>query len=950
MNIEPRSLVFILFITKSYTYIMKLLLLTAILFFSQFAISQTGSIKGQIKDNKTGETLIGANVIIKGTNKGAIADFDGNFIINNLAEGEYTLICSFISYQQIIISNVKVKANTATELNFAMQSEAVSIVGATVTARAVRNSENALVAMQLKSATSVNGISEKEISMNGDGDAASSLSRVSGVTIQDGKYIYVRGLGDRYSRTDLNGAMVPSLDPEKNNIQLDLFPSSIINNMMVYKTFSPELPANFAGGYVNIETKKFPEEFMVEIGTTVGINSQATFNKNFMTYAGGKTDFLGFDDGTRAIPEAAQGNIPFRYQDDEKLDNITRSFNKTMSPTTKAAPFNHGFNFTIGNNHKLFGKEVGYLFSYTYKHDYRYYEGGENGQYTLSAANSKFLQRDLQYTDSRGVDYVLWGLMGSASLKLNDNSSISLNIIRNQSGNSTSRYQEGWNNYHEVNVQTRSLQYAQRSFTTAQLLGEHTIKKLHKLKVKWHTAYSLSIQEQPDLRFFTNIYDITSSEDTIYKIDPAKQGVPARYWRNMQEYNFDTKIDFELPYEFLSNNSSLKFGGKLMTKNRDFSERRFDVNDNNDSYKGDVTEYLRDENIGMTIPEFPSKYGVFISDATQLSNTYFAYQNLIAAYLMTDQQINNKLRAVYGVRMETTDIYLESAKKDNPKGQLQNVDFLPAINLTFKPNKKINLRAAYTRTLARPSFRELAPYASFEFSGDYTLIGNENLERTLIDNIDFRFEWAMKPGELLSFDVFYKGFINPIERTFVTTAVGDELTFKNSDRADVYGIEFEIRKNLNFISGLKNFKVGLNVALVNSIVNIATDELDVIRTTDPTAAATRTMYGQAPYIINTYLNYSLKKIGLDARIVYNTTGEKLAVVVKGGTPNIYQAPRHSLNFTLKKSFGTKFSIILKASNLLNSTYVKNYTFNNKEYIYSSYNTGQAFAISFKYKL
>jgi len=929
---------------------MRIILLSIIILISHNIIAQNGIIKGQIIDIKTGETLIGANVIIKGTSTGAIADFNGNYSIKNLKEGKYTIICSFISYQQLIIDDVNVKNNSTLALNFAMESESVSIVGATIRARAIHNSENALVAMQLRSATSVNGISEKEISMNGDANAAASLSRVSGVTVQDGKYIYVRGLGDRYSRTDLNGSMVPSLDPEKNNIQLDLFPSSIISNMMVYKTFSPNLPANFAGGYVNIETKKFPEEFMLEIGTSMGINTQSTFNRNFKTYEGGKTDFLGFDDGTRDIPEEAQGEIPFRYQDDAKLDKITRSFNKTMEPTTKAAPFNHGLNFTFGNKNKLFNKEVGYIISYTYKHDYRYYENGKNGQYSLTSSTSSFLQKDLQYNDSRGVDYVLWGLMASASIKLNKNSSISLNLLRNQGGTSTSRYQEGWNNYHEINVQTRSLQYSERAFTTAQLIGEHTINKMKKLKLNWHIAYSKSTQEQPDLRFFTNIYDINSSEDTIYKIDPAKQGVPARYWRNMDENNIDIKLDLTLPYSIFNNEASLQFGGKMMAKHRDFSERRFDINDNNDSYNGSVFDYLKDKNIGMSIPEYPSKYGVFISDATQISNTYFADQNLLALYVMTDQKITDKLRAVYGLRAETTNIYLESAKKDNPTGELKNIDILPAINLTYKPNSKINLRYAYTRTLARPSFRELAPYASFEFAGDYTLIGNENLERTLIDNIDFRLEWAMKPGELISFDVFYKGFINPIERTFITTAVGDELTFKNSERADVYGLEFEIRKNLYFISAMKNFKLGLNVALVNSIVNIAGDELDVIRSTDPTAASTRTMYGQAPYIVNTYLNYSIKKVGLDARIVYNTTGKKLAVVVKGGTPNIYQTPRHSLNFTLKKSFGTKFSIILKASNLLNSAYVKNYTFNNKEYIYSSYNTGQTFAISFKYKL
>lgn len=911
--------------------------------------SQGGTIKGKVIDKKTKEPLIGANVVIKGTTKGAIIDFDGNYVIHNVQKGEITLICSFISYEPIEIKGIKVDNTSLITYDFGLESKSVQIKGAVVTARAITNTENALVAIQLKAAGSVNGISQKEITMNGDANAAASLSRVGGVNIEDGKYIYVRGLGDRYSRTDLNGAMIPSMDPEKNNIQLDLFPSSIISNMMVYKTFSPELPANFAGGYVDIKTKNFPESFFVNIGVSMGYNSQTTFNSDNITYEGGKTDFLGYDDGTRAIPTEAQGNIPFRYEDDAKLDKVTASFSKNMEPETKAAPMNHGLNFSIGSKNKLFGKEIGYLLSYTYKHDYRFYDNGENGQYSLSTSESEFLQKDLQYTDSRGIDYVIWGVLGSASMKINDNSTVSLNLIRNQAGNSTTRYQEGWNNYHEVNVQTRSLQYTQRSFNAAQLMGKHSVKAIKGLKFNWQATYSVSQQEQPDLRFFTNIYDINASEDTVFKIDPAKQGVPARYWREMREDNIDIKGDFIMPYKLFENEQKLKFGGKFMTKSRTFSERRFDINDNNDSYNGNVIDYLADDNIGMSIAEYPSKYGVYVSDATQISNSYEAYQNLIAAYLLTDQQLTSKLRAVYGLRLETTDIFLRSANPDNPVGELKNIDILPGVNLTYKPKKKINLRAAYSRTLARPSFRELAPYASFEFAGDYTLIGNENLQRTLIDNIDFRLEWAMQAGELISFDLFYKNFNNPIERTFVANAVGDELTFKNTDRAEVYGLEFEIRKNLDFISHMKNFKFGFNIALVNSIVNISGDELDVIRATDPTAASTRSMYGQAPYVINTFLNYSMHKIGLDARLIYNNTGKKLAVVVKGGTPNIYQSPRHSLNFSLRKSFNNKFDITFKARNILNSAYIKTYEYLGEEYIYSKYTQGVSFSFGFAYK-
>ena len=337
----------------------KSILFIGLLLLSFGLFAQSGAITGSIVDSKTDEPLIGANIMIVGTSTGAVADLDGYFTIQNLKPGIYTLKCSFISYESSIKKDIVVKSGENTSLNIRLTTTQVQLATATVTARHIRNTENAIVNMQMKSATSVNGISAKEISMNGDKNAAASLQRVSGVTVQDGKYIYVRGLGDRYSRTDLNGSMVPSMDPSKNNIQLDIFPGNIIDNMMVYKTFSPELPGNFAGGYVDIQTKKFPEEYTLSFGGSIGYNTQTTFNSNFKTYEGGNTDFLAFDDGTRAIPTAAQGDIPFRYEDDQRLDNITASFNKVMEPSKKMAPINHDFNFSIGNQKKAFGKKVG---------------------------------------------------------------------------------------------------------------------------------------------------------------------------------------------------------------------------------------------------------------------------------------------------------------------------------------------------------------------------------------------------------------------------------------------------------------------------------------------------------------------------------------------------------------------------------------------------------------
>ncbi len=919
------------------------LLLTIILILISSVVFPQATLKGKVTDKETSEALIGTNVFIKGTTNGTMADINGNFVLTGIEPGTYELVCSFISYTTVA-KTFTVKGNETLVYNFELSSSATGLDDVVVKAKAITNSENAIMSIQMKSATSVNGISAKEMTMNGDKTAAASLKRVSGITVQDGKYIYVRGLGDRYSRTDLNGAMVPSMDPEKNNIQLDLFPSNIVDNIMVYKTFSPQLPANFAGGYVNVVTKKFPEEFMLNFSMSSSYNTNASFNKDFLTYEGGKTDFLGFDDGTRAIPDAALGNIPFRYQDDEKLDNITRSFNKVMKPSTNYAPLNHDFKISFGDNKKLFHKKLGYIVSYSYNRDFRYYENGENGRYSLTESTSSILQKDLHYTDRRGIDYVLWSLMASASLELNDNSNISLNLIRNQGGSSVARYQEGWNDYHEVNVQTRTLQYSQRSFSAQQLIGDHNFNNL---QISWQLSHSVSKQDQPDLRFFTNIIEVNSDNDSIYIIDPAKQSVPVRYWRFMNEGNYDAKVDLTQTYSLFGNDQKLRYGLKSMHKNRSFSERRFDIIDNNNSYHGSIHNYLNDNNIGMNIDEYPQKYGVYIQDATQLSNSYNATQNLYAAYLFTNQKFGN-LNLLYGLRMETTDIFLQSAKQDYPIGKLQNIDFLPALNITYKLAKNMNLRAAYTRTLARPSFRELAPYASFEFAGDFTLIGNENLKRTLIDNIDFRYEYAMKPGELISLDLFYKGFKNPIERTFVATAGNNELTFMNSDRADLYGIEFEFRKNLDFINALRNFKAGLNMSFINSIVNIPSEELNVIQATDPSAASYRSMYGQSPYIINAYLNYKNEKNDIDARIVYNVTGRRLSIVVQGGTPNVYEMPRNSMDFIFNKGLGEQFTLSFKAKNLLNDDFVKTYSYKGKEYNYSSYKLGRTFSLGINY--
>ncbi len=924
---------------------LSVLLIFLVIFNVAFA-SGTGKIRGKITNDKTGEELIGANIVLTGTTIGTTTDINGDFIIDGLEAGVYSITVSFISYESKIIEKVKVSAGSETVLNVKLSETQYDLKGVNVQARTIRNTENSLLAMQKQSAPLLDGISSQEISVYGDKDAASSLKRVTGIIILDDKYLNIRGLSDRYLRTELNGSEIPSLDPNNNTPQLDLFPSNIIDNIMVYKSFSPELPASFTGGYVNIITKDFPETFTFQFTTSIGFNPQANMNKDFLSYNGGKLDWLGIDDGTRAIPDAANGHIPFRYEDDVTLDKITASFNKIMEPEKKTSFLNHSHSISVGDQISFFGKPLGIVASLSYDRNFSYYNDGEVGHYSLRISDAPQLQKDLLLNDERGKMKVLIGGIINMSYRLNENNTIGFNIIRNQSGIDDARYQEGYSQYHQVDFQTRTMRFFERSFTSMQLRGDHTLPQARALNIKWMTSYVISKHKEPDTRFFTNIYERTS-DTTLYFIDIAKQDVPSRYFRDLTEKNLNAKLDLTLPFEHLNPGFKLKAGGAAEYKDRSFDERIFEYRDNNDSYTGSVSDYLNNSNIGMSAPGYPEYFGVFISDATQMSNIYTGYQLLLAGYVMGDIELTKKLRLVTGVRPEYTYMTVTSKNPNNPKGKLDVLHVLPAVNLTYAVNEKMNIRGSYTKTIARPTFRELAPYSSFEFSGDFIFTGNENLKSTLIHNFDLRWEYFYKSGEVISVSYFYKKFQNPIERTFIPEASNDEITFENVGTAKANGLELDIRKSLDFIPFLKNMKVGVNFAFIHTTVAIDDQELAAIHATNPYQGSKREMYGQAPFICNAFLGYSNKKNGISTNINYNISGKKLAIVVKGGTPNIFEQPRNQLDFNFQKVFG-KFSLKFSAKNILNASYKQTYIYKGREYIFSNYVLGREYSVGFSY--
>lgn len=930
---------------KRFTIIPILLFLTYMVF------GQQGTIRGKVTDAETGEELIGAAVLIEGTIQGASADLDGNYSITAVDQGTYSLRCSFISYETQVITEVEVNAGDVTIMDIKLATVSLGLEEVVVTAKAVRDTESALLTMQKKSASVMDGISSQQISRSGDSDAAGAVKRVTGVSVEGGKYVYVRGLGDRYSKTTLNGAEIPGLDPERNTVQMDIFPTNAIESILVYKSFSPNLNT-FTGGLIDIVTKDFPEEFNLNFSASFEFNTQSSLNDDFLTYDGGKTDWLGFDDGTRDFPVQPE-DIPLYPTDRDAIDATTTQFNKIMEPNTKSSFLNQSYSLSVGDQFTLFGKPLGYNIGFNYKKDELFYDNGKRGFYKLTDADAEVLNTEQKYNETNGKEEVLLGSLVSLNYKLNNNNKIGYVLLYNHSGIKNAFYHIGEKPSDEIGmiIQNRELGFQERSIWANQLKGEHFVESWGKLKINWIVSYTKSKQTEPDLRFFTNSYYPDAIGDTQFEINASKYKVPSRFNRAMDELNLDNKIHFELPFTFLGGNSKFKFGASYVYKNREFTEEKIDYQAQVQYYNGNVSDYLDDSNIGQNHPLYDpvtrQNYGLYVQNATDTRNSYIGLQSVIGGYAMVDLQFSPKFRVELGLRYEGNQMETESKKKNIQKGELNDNDILPAINLTFTVADNMNIRLAYTRTLSRPTFREIAPFASFSPVAP-TIVGNPELNRSLIDNIDLKWEYFFKPGEIISFGLFYKNFTDPIEMVDNPVAVNPEISYQNVEQARNYGFEIEFRKSLNFINAIRNMYFGANFAYIRSEVSIDPLELESIRALVPDYPDTRPLFGQAPYIVNGILGYKSEKLGLSANLVFNMTGERISLVTKGGTPDVYEQPLALLDLNIQQNLGKHFVLTVKAKNLLNSISKEVYHYKDIDYSYYEFSLGRVFGLGIAY--
>lgn len=940
----------------------KIFAVLVILLSTTYLNAQTGKIRGKIIDNTTGEPLPFANVVItqNGQQKGgSTTDFDGKFMISG-SPGVYTVVATYVSFATQNITGVEIKANEVTPLEIILQSQAIQGKTFVVTAKEIKNNEAAIQTMKRKSVNLVDGVSAKTFKRTGDNNAAAALKRVTGVSIQGGKDVYVRGLGDRYTKTILNGITIPGLDPDRNSVQVDIFPTNVIDNIIVYKTFSPDLPGDFTGGMVNIVTKDFPEQRVLGFSASLSYNPNMNLKSNFLSYQGASADNWAFGAADRALPNISDKFIPVAIPGNTQLERVTKSFSKEMAALEENSFLNQNFSFSIGNQIEKEKNTYGYTFAAGYRKNYKFYEEVIFGDYEKNRDRSHYgLDLTDADTGSIGTEEVLWNGLLSGSIK-RKNSKYSLTLFHTQNGIKTaSRLKQTSGDLSSTAgavLDKTILYYNQRSISNVLLSTKHVLPD-NKLEITTAVSPSLALNKEPDLRqTFFSIED-----DTTYTLNIGDGALVNRIFRNLKEYNINGKVDVKKDFNQWNDlKAYVKIGADYTYKNRDFDVTEYNFRDAiTGNYEGNPNELFTEDNLF----DAATGLGIYAVGQTDSSSIYQADMSIIAGYIMNELPIDSSLKVIYGARLEKSQMQYTGQKQaaSLPEDYLRDetvldeLDILPSISIVYAVSKDINIRANYARTLARPSFKEKSLAEIYDAVTQNVFIGNIDLEETNIDNMDLRIEKFMGSKDLVSISGFYKNFVNPIEIVAYSEDAPNNITPRNVPQATVYGAEFEIKKNLAFITEkLKSLSLGGNVTYAVSEVEMNDTEYNsrVEEARDgETIEKTREFQGQAPYLINTFISYSNYENGIDVNLSYNVQGPSLAIVGIARVPDVYDAPFHNLSFKASKQIGEKkrHKVSFSIQNILNSVKERYYTsYEVGEYTFSRFEEGTRFGLGYSF--
>lgn len=865
------------------------------------AQAQIGVICGTVTDAKFKDPLIGATVSIQGTTIGAITDIDGNFRLENLKPGKYTLVASYVSYKTEMIKDVAVVARQESVVRIELSDADLQLQNVVVMAQRKLGTETAVLNTVRKSLPVVNGISAQQISKTQDSDAAEVLRRIPGITIVNDRFIVVRGLAQRYNNVWLNNATTPSSETDSRAFSFDVLPSSLIDNMMVYKSPSAELPADFSGGFVRLLTKNVPEGNTFNVSYQLGFNTNATF-RDFQLTKGHGIDYLGFGAVKRELPS----NSPAHLNDvsTSEAAAFTRRINRGWDISNFTALPEQKLTFTMNRLFDLDNWRIGNITNVNYSTGYDYYEMKNNNylSYNMTSDESSYRYKydDVQYKNTTKLGALFnWSF-------LNGHNKYEFRNFFNQRGVSSLSQRQGTDYYSEENIRKWESLYTGRTTYAGQLSGEHKWRD-DADKLDWTLGYAYAAYKEPDRKVVKSMERKQDDELKYYVSDPT------RYYQDLKDNSFSAGTNYEHVFTVSELfRPTLNAGVYGEYKDRTFDARRFLYNLLGTGYnrfaEWDYTSIFSDENI--------SGDRIYMRESTNKSDSYTSNTLLGAGYVAAKLNYGEKLNANVGVRMEYYQLKLDGYESDgiNPVHlDLNTTEFFPSLNVAYSLTDKQQVRVAYGRSVNRPEFREIVPYVYYDFTIDANITGNMNLKNAYTNSVDLRYEFYPSAGETVTIGGFYKYFDAPIEQTYNEAGSGLQYTYHNADHAKAFGVEVDIKKQLDFI-GLKDLSLVFNGAYIYSKVYFPEGSFE----------RDRPMQGQSPYLINTGLFYQNGNGELSASVLYNRIGKRIETVgvpaqnPNDDVPDIYEMPRNSLDLSLSKKLGKYVELKAGIKDLLNS--------------------------------
>jgi outer membrane receptor protein involved in Fe transport len=862
----------------------------------------TGRIVGRVVDGQQGAPVAGATVEVDGTDRRVVTALDGRYLLESVPAGAVSLRARMIGFGPKLVTGVLVPEGGSVAQDIALAAEAVQLAEISVSAEAERGTVNRALDEQRHATNIVSSVTAEQIRRSPDSDAGQAVQRVSGVNVQDGRYVFVRGLGERYTTTSLNGTRVPSPEPERKIVPLDLFPASLLEGITTSKTFTPDQPGDFSGAAVNLKTREFPAQRVVTFSASGGFNTQAT-GKQLARAPRVGSEWLGFAGAERGLPAPLAGVNSLSGRSREEINGMIGSFRNAWSPRFGDGAANGGFGLTVGGEDPLFRQPIGYIGSFTYS--YGQEVRADESRSLVQVSNGGFRSINAS-RGSTARNTVLWGGIFNLSTRLGGSSKITFNNTYNRSADNEATELAGENEEFNRDLDVTRLTFIERTVRSHQLAGEHLLADQH--LVDWSLSASDVNRNEPDrsdVAYVTEIDPTTGESTPIAWFGGARSAI--RTFGNLDERSYEGLANYRLFLGSASNPVTVKVGGSYRAVDRDSDSRSFDITNRSLSV---ADRQLPPEQIFAGPFAQDGRLNLFIS---AFGGQYDARDRLSAGYAQIEMPLGGRLRVIGGARVEHWELDLNSLTPLGVEADVarNDTDVLPSLSLNYQLTDDQVVRLSASQTLSRPEYREIANTSSFEPIGGLVTFGNPDLQRSLIQNYDARWEWYPRAGEVFSVAVFAKRFDAPIERVFIPVTGRLANSFVNADKADNYGVELEVRKSLDFLSpSLTALTLFANTTLMQSEITPGDSVL---------TSAQRPMVGQAEYIVNGGLTYAGPG-GFNATALYNVVGARILEAGARPFPDAYEQARHVVDLSVMVPVFASTSIRLDAKNVLDAPY------------------------------